>query len=515
MDTKLYYDKYGYKAKYLTTNKHAASALTKLSKYEGSIHKDLCEFDFDTFKHFVIDALESISVGVMNSYVTHFKNYLDDCKQQKHESVTFSRQEIDRNVKNVSKWLKNLDPKEIIEADTLIHFNDLNTMEDSGEFYYQHLALCWLAFVGLSLEQIVNIRSDDIYSWKNYIRKDIVSDEIINRIDKILIKANNEKVIKYEGNKGIRHYVNLSYLIRTPKSDNGDNPSSTAKLFNWFRKLDKVLGKKKLSFKQLQSSGQLYFGSELLKKYMQNIICVNDSVEFVINPIRDEYQLKYNLNSLTKLNRLLKRDILNDYYQVVFPTGLKKAFNRNQIIKLNKNRCPNHRNPDKKTKYDKQNEQGARGERIVVSYLQSIMNYTEAYLVPDGKGYDIYAENKEEIRRIEVKTMTHKNCWVNLTINEFEKAIDYDKEYWVYILVLNELSGKSAELFMYKDFLSLLNLKDKYNTLFDTEKDDNTGISWKHSDFQFKLNDSIFEKHTEYLRFPIYTFPNIKRSDTD
>jgi prophage antirepressor-like protein len=51
----------------------------------------------------------------------------------------------------------------------------------------------------------------------------------------------------------------------------------------------------------------------------------------------------------------------------------------------------------------------------------------------------IEVKNENEIMRVEVKTIISKRSQIHLTANQVLKALEYKKEYYIYIVFLNKL----------------------------------------------------------------------------
>lgn len=489
------YDKYGLKAEFLSSALKNANTIQILfnncKEIEANLEKDICEFDIENFQLLIKYLLKSNNGKTVGTYISHINNYLDyNCNFSKS---TLNKELIKQNIPNMAKWIRE-NTEEPDYSNNFINMEELIRLEDCGEFSSQELAVYWLAFIGFNKKEIINFKSKDVSQWKNKLGGEIIiSESIENTIYKVLLSAIKENGFIKRNSKGngtnYSLYKNMKYLIRSDKGKE-DDPISSSTLYTKFSKLEKYLKKSNLDEVNLRKSGMLYFGSEIIRN--TELKTIEDLHKLVLEPICKAYAEKNNTYIRT-LNSIFTNVALKKFYNIELPEKLKRKDKSILLIKEHiKFKKPKAREESDKKPWREQELKGKYGEEIAFAYIKN--NFIDSYFVKDCYGYDVFAENENDYRLIEIKTMENRRCYINITKHEYIVAEKNNGWYWFYILVWESKGNKRfPQLYIYKDFLDVIGLRNKQDKLF-KEKNSigNKNIECSYMDFRLQLNDAIF-----------------------
>lgn len=383
--------------------------------------------------------------------------------------------------------------KEVDSKKYYITYNELMKLSESDheEFEYQELCVYWLLFYGLNEKEIRELEVAHIKD--NYIKTCRRDKFEVNDYLKIIIDmASKQTKIRVIGNGGKMHERNLKNLKYLIRSHNQGKDIPVASLHEKIEKLKKYTSKSKLTATNLSKSGMIYYAANILKSN-NDISTYDDLKNTIYKPICNLYNKKINTFRPT-LDELIKEsDMITDFYAIEIPENLKRLRNKSELKRL-----PQKRNDDKKKSWQRDKENGNSGEELVENWLNVKFGERCAYRVEDFYGYDIYFQKDYINKLIEVKTMTNKKCAISITKNEYMTATK-KKNYWFYIVVWNQKAKESIpELYIFKDLLELLNLKDKKDIIFPHKQIKGYANSiWYYKEFSIVLNECFFKSADE------------------
>lgn len=463
------YDPLGVKSIFLKgqRNKNTIPTLQRLFRRsapcEDELNKDLCYFTLQEFslliEHYFLNGNNNkkpLGTTTTRTYISHIKNYLNDCNN--NVNAILSSENIEEITDgDVLGWLETLSRGPTL--DYLISYNDLDSL---GELIHdKHLvAITWLLFIGLKLDEILNIKEDEIHNWDVWYRKNIqLPPGMKDKVTDILREAEKEDHLKRNkkgGGTRTYSFKNIEYFIKPTNSNKGKASKPT--IISQLDKIKEVLNKKGIRETAIRKSGMVYFTSLLLKEH--HIETYDESKNIVYIPISERFNIR---DAVARENILHNTHALKEFYDISWPDKLLRTSLGSEYI--DDQNIPRKRKPSDPKPYVENAKLGEDGEHAILIWIKNKYD-KNAFLCYDGVGYDIYAKINNQVCRIEVKTLSNRDSAIHITKNEYEKAHEFELEHWFYLLILDNVNPNEAVLYTYKDLLGLLGLKNKQEQIF-------------------------------------------------
>lgn len=508
------YDKYGYKNKFLAepgrNTKDITNAFNHIAFFEEFIKKDdLCKFTLEEFSALIqsIISKRKRAIGTVEKDVSYMRSYLDSCADNAVLTNLDIQNMLDKKNLKVKGWLNTLSGD---ISDTQMYLSDiemfsLESMAKNNEISFQAVAAVWLLFLGLNLEEVLHLKEADIRNWNNWCRNvSEIPNEIIDKVNFIIESALNEKGSPKLGkyNNAVElPYKKSKYFLKSTQFE--DKPIVDDTLSHNFDKIRDKYGKSKMRQLNIRKSGMLFFGARLLKEH--RIKNYEDLKSLIYRPLYRRFDVPETYKS--QLDDIFRNDTINNalesFYGVVVPEldRVRKFMGRKEQatnpVRQRSPRKPKERTNNGDSHWERNADQGDKGELRVLEWIRR--NYqvgeNEAYRVQDVCGYDIFVQSGLDTKYIEVKTMRNKACSVNITAHEYFVAHRkmFKDNYWFYILVWDQEDKSKTtipQLYIFKDFLGLLNLRNKRQEIFKCQTLNN--VSYKS--FSVRLDQSILDK---------------------
>lgn len=468
-----------------------------ISDFESiSATGDLCKFNIKEFEALLayLGTSKKRSLSTIKADMSRIYDYLSYCQSLPGASLTEEKIKnyYKQDFHSMERWLNSLGVYTDYSK-TTISINDMLKIHTSNNMFDgQDEALFWLLFLGVELDEIVNIGMNQVDNWQGLLKGNIqLNADIKEDISIALNRARNQDSIEKNGPYGVITHPTLKgnkYLFRSDKG-NGNFPVSSAAFNRRYVKLKDCFGKYRLGVVDMRKSGMLYFASELINS--NNINSKNDFNSKIFNPICKMYR-EDPKSYLQTFHDLIFSDVLKEYYNITVPeTAREKKVTTNTL-----NDPAQYDKTDKKPWRDDE-ELGLKGETLLLEELKH--RYNTCYKTKDYSGFDIYAKNNNnDLRCIEVKTMRNKKCKINITKHEYEIAnsLRYREYYWIYLIIENE-----PLVYSYKNFFGLLGINDMDEKIFQNNVLNGMGSmgSYSYRDFSITLSEDFFDKCEEHL----------------
>lgn len=421
----------------------------KTSFAEIELGKDLSEFELTEFE--IMFSQWGI-VGISQTR-TFFDDYI------KYVKKDFSLSPLDKgNICKKFKTLKNWE-NQFKKKVNFLSKNELLDIENS-DIDRQYAVIFRLIFEGLTPQEILSLTIDDVESNCIKINKnrELIIDELCY---KLIVDAYNQEYYKSTHFKA-KHYSKEGRKI-IKKGDREKHSEQTAFLNYRVTETLKSLGLKKITISDIKRSGMLFKE----KDWFENNPNKERLSTAELNIISSKFGYSDKTNNSRYLDVLTRENVNLIYRKEENTKNIDKNFYQFPFWKI-------------------QEENGELGEKIVKREMEK-MGFNIFYQIA-SVGYDFIAKLKNDIRKIEVKTITNKKGRIYMSINEIKTAFEID-DYRLYILLLTDKDKAEGQCFEIINPMNFFGIKEHRINQLLAENDLNIPV--RINSIEIRLNEPI------------------------